>query len=103
MKPMRINLWRNILEDLGPPEGCYLPPWLIAVYCLIFPCEGVWALLNRAGPFDLFTMTWKIHGVKYSDLLFYRLALDDGAWFKFQRHGDIMLVTARSDDSWSDS
>lgn len=98
--PYRLKLWHNILEDLGPPEGCILPPWLVAVYCLIFPLNGLhWLLLERNGPYDIFRMVWTIHGVQYSDQLFRQITFAEGAWYKFELVNGVHHVTRRLDDA----
>ena len=55
MEKHRHRLWLNIMEDLGPPEGCVISGWLVCVYMLLFPFQGLtgllidtWALIHFA-------------------------------------------------------
>jgi hypothetical protein len=89
----RLRLWHNILDDLGPPEGCVLPWWLIGVYCLLFPLEGLRWALDRHDQFDICRMVWKIRGVEYTDQFFRQIAFADGVVFKAERiNGRITLT-----------
>jgi len=74
MPDLRHKLWLNILEDLGPPEGCILPAYLICVYVALFPLLGWRALLDKALGFDILQMTWTIHGLRISDCMLMQLA-----------------------------
>jgi hypothetical protein len=81
--PYRLKLWHNILEDLGPPEGCAMPRWLIAVYCVLFPLDGLRSAVHPHGQLDIARMVWTIHGIKYSDRVFRAMAFAEGVWHKF--------------------
>lgn len=82
----RLRLWHNILDDLGPDEGCMMPWWLIAVYCVLFPFGGwKWLFFERTGPLDIYRMVWTIYGQEYSDEFFRRMAIADGTVLKVER------------------
>ncbi len=86
MTDPRIKLWHNILDDLGPPEGCMMPRWLIAVRLAIFPIDTAYALIqNRCEPHDIWTKTWKIYGEQYSDAFFRCIAIADGDLYRIER------------------
>lgn len=78
----RRKLWLNIMEDLGPPVGCIVPLWLLCVYTLLFPLHGFRVLLDRSIGFDYLRLTWKIHGVEFSDLMFAQLAVANGGLYR---------------------
>jgi hypothetical protein len=82
MPDFRRQLWLNILDDLGPEEGCILPAYLIAAYVLIFPVLGLRHLLDQAGGFDIFRMTWNVHGLRISDRMLLQLARAQGCIFR---------------------
>lgn len=88
----RHKLWRNIMEDLGPPEGCIVPMWLRLVYAMLFPLHGLKVLLNDALGFDYLRMVWTIHGVDYSDRLFANFAAAEGETFKVTRINNVVTV-----------
>lgn len=88
----RRKLWLNILEDLGPPEGCILPLWLRMAHTLIFPVFSLQVLLGRASGFDPYTATWTIHGIQFSDRLFVRLAVANGSLYRFTTKNGILTV-----------
>lgn len=88
----RRKLWINIMEDLGPPEGCIVPAWLRLVYTLLFPLHGLKCLLNDAIGFDFFRMVWRIHGVDYSDMLFVKLAASGGELYRFKKVNNVLAV-----------
>jgi hypothetical protein len=95
MKNLRLKLWHNILEDLGPPQDCILPAWLIAVRCIIFPVETPrFFFFERNGAFDVMLNQWTIHGVKYSDEFFRLMALSGGVTFRVDRVGDSFALTS---------
>lgn len=83
MTDYRRKLWLNIMEDLGPPEGCIVPLWLRCAYTAIFPIHGLRCLLDSACGFDYLRLVWKIHGVEFGDLSFAKLALARGELYQF--------------------
>lgn len=96
----RRRLWFHILEDLGPPEGCMMPAWLVAVFCLLFPLDGLRSILDLESAMDLQRCTRTIHGIKFSDSLFLAMAVEDGRWYRFTRGpGGIVTVEARQADA----
>lgn len=98
MKDYRHQLWINILEDLGPPEGCVLPGWLICVFVLVFPLQGLAGLLDRALGFDLFRCSWTIYGVHYSRAFFHMLAQANGEVYRISRRDDVLHVERLSEE-----
>lgn len=92
MTDYRRKLWLNIMEDLGPPDGCIVPLWLRLIYLLLFPLHGLKILLNDALGFDCLRMVWRIHGVDYSDRLFFRLAQANGEIYRFTRVNNVLTV-----------
>ena len=74
MPDFRRQLWLNIMEDLGPPEGCIGPGYLICGYVILFPLHGLGTLLNKMSGFDLRRMAWTIHGQTFSDRMLMELA-----------------------------
>ena len=92
----RRKLWFHILEDLGPPIGCPLPLWLAAVFCLLFPLDGLRSILALESAMDLRRGTRTIHGVLFTDSFFLAIAVDDGRWYRFTHGpGGIVTVEAR--------
>lgn len=92
MTDCRRKLWLNIMEDLGPPEGCIVPLWLRCIYTAIFPVHGLRCLLDSACGFDYLRMVWKIHGVEFSDLCFVKLALAKGELYQFSTVNGVIVV-----------
>lgn len=92
MANYRRKLWLNIMEDLGPPEGCIFPVWLRLVYTLLFPLHGLKCLLDDALGFDYLRMVWRIHGVDYSDRMFARLAVSSGELYRFTNINGVVTV-----------
>jgi len=92
MTDYRRRLWLNIMEDLGPPEGCIVPVWLILVYTVLFPLSGLRWLLDNALGLDITRMVWRIHGVDYSDRLFLRLAVSNGELYRFTNVNGVITV-----------
>lgn len=88
----RRKLWLNIMEDLGPPEGCITPVWLRLVYTLLFPLHGLKCLLDDTLGYDIARMVWRIHGVEYSDLLFARLAVSSGELYRFTNVNGVVTI-----------
>ena len=92
MADYRRKLWLNIMEDLGPPEGCIIPVWLRLVYTLLFPLHGLKCFLDDALGFDYLRMAWRIHGVNYSDRLFARLAVSKGELYRCTNVNGVVTV-----------
>lgn len=88
----RRKLWLNIIEDLGPPEGCIVPFWLRLVYTLLFPLHGLKCFIDDALGFDCLRMVWRIHGVDYSDRLFARIAVSSGGLYRFTRVNGLVTI-----------
>ena len=88
----RRKLWNNIMEDLGPPEGCIVPWWLLLVYTMLFPLGGLKVFLDRACGFDYLRLVWKIHGIEFSDLLFVRLATANGELYRFTTVNGVVTI-----------
>lgn len=91
----RNKLWLNILEDLGPPKGCYFPAWLIAVHFLIFPLQTAQGLFARSYPFNPLRAVWTIHGVEFTDQFFSAFAAATDDWYKFSRNQDGCVTVTR--------
>ena len=99
MNNPRLNLWHNICEDLGPPEGCIIPWWLIACRLAIFPLNTAYILFrNHFEPYDPWTNTWKIYGVQYSDAFFRHMAIADGDLLRVNRIDDQITITLYGND-----
>jgi len=79
----RRKLWNNIMEDFGPPEGCVAPWWLLLIYALFFPLSALKWFLDRSCGFDYQRLTWKIHGIEFSDQFFSRFAAANGELYRF--------------------
>lgn len=92
----RRKLWTNIMDDLGPPEGCIVPRWLLFVYTLLFPLHGLKSLLCHATGFDHLRLTWKIHGIEFSDRFFTRLAAANGELYRFTTVNGIVTIERAS-------
>ena len=88
----RRKLWLQILEEIGPPEGCIVPLWLRCVYALIFSLHGLKCFLDDSLGFDYLRMVWTIHGVQFSDRLFVRLAVADGELYRFTNVNGVLTV-----------
>ena len=88
----RRKLWNNIREDLGPPEGFVMPWWLLLVYTLFFPLSALKWFLDRSCGFDYLRLTWKIHGIEFSDQLFSRLAVADGELYRFTTVNGVVTI-----------
>lgn len=82
MTDFRRQLWLNIMEDLGPPEGCIVPVYLLCVYVVLFPLHGLYVLLDRASGFDFLRMVWTIHGLQISDRMLMQLATAQGQVYR---------------------
>jgi hypothetical protein len=82
MTDFRRRLWLNIMEDLGPPEGCIVPVYLLCVYAVLFPLHGLRVLLDRASGFDFTRLVWTIHGLEISDLMLMQLAAAQGQVYR---------------------
>lgn len=94
MTDHRLKLWHNILDDLGPPEGCIMPPWLIAVRLAIFPINTAYVLIcDHCQPFDIWRQLWTIYGVEYTDQFFRQMSIADGTVFKIERINDRITLT----------
>lgn len=92
MTDYRRKLWLNIMEDLGPPEGCVVPTWLICIYTALFPLQGLKVLIDHAVGYDPLRMTWKIHGISFSDRLFCRMVLAKGELYRFTTVNGVVTV-----------
>lgn len=92
MTGYRRRLWLNIMEDLGPPEGCIVPAWLRLVYTMLFPLHGLKCFLDDALGFDYLRLAWRIHGVDYSDCMFVRLAISSGELYRFTNVNGVVTV-----------
>lgn len=97
MTDYRRKLWVNILEDLGPPEGCIVPIWLRLVYVLLFPVNGFHALVSQSAPFDIFRLCWTIHGNHYSDRMFALMSQSDGKPYRFARSNGVVTIVLHRD------
>lgn len=78
------------------PEGEVLPLWLVGCHAILFPKRTLIALLQSDCALDPFSMTWKIHGVRFSDRLFMAMAQPrPGVVYRFERvpGSDIVTVT----------
>jgi hypothetical protein len=94
MNNPRLRLWHNICEDLGPPEGCVIPWWLVVCRFVIFPLSTACIILReRLEPYDIWTLTWTIYGVKYSDAFFRHIAIADGELISISRIDGRITVT----------
>lgn len=92
MTDYRRKLWLNIVEDLGPSEGCIVPAWLRFIYTLLFPLHGIKCWLDDALGFDFLRMVWRIHGVDYSDRLFAYLAASNGELYRFTNVNGVVTI-----------
>lgn len=92
----RRKLWNNIMDDLGPPEGCMIPRWLLLVYALFFPLSALKCFLDRSCGFDPQRLTWKIHGIEFSDLFFSRFAAADGELYRFTTVNGVATIERMS-------
>ena len=88
----RRKLWNNIMEDLGPPEGCVIPWWMLLVYTLFFPLSALKLFLDRSCGFDYQRLTWKIHGIEFSDQFFSRFATADGELYRFTTVNGVVTI-----------
>jgi hypothetical protein len=88
----RRKLWNNIREDLGPPEGCIIPWWMLLVYTLFFPLSTLKCFLDRSCGFDSRRLTWKIHGIEFSDQFFLRFAVADGELYRFTTVNGVVTI-----------
>lgn len=88
----RTRLWQNILEDLGPPEACVLPGWLILVHCLLFPLQGLRYFVDRDAPYDPMRYCWRINGVRFSARSLLRLSRSPGGIYRVTRRDDIVVI-----------
>ncbi len=82
MTDFRRQLWLNIMEDLGPTEGCIVPVYLLCVYAVLFPLHGFRVLLDRASGFDFLRMVWTVHGLQISDRMLMQLATAQGQVYR---------------------
>ena len=92
MEKHRHRLWLNIMEDLGPPEGCTVPAWLVCVHAMLFPLQGLRWIIDRHMGYDPLRMVWTIHGIDYSDRIFHRLAIADGVLYRFVTVNKVLTV-----------
>jgi hypothetical protein len=100
----RRKLWNNIREDLGPPEGCFLPWWMLLVYTLLFPLSALKWFLFRPSGFDYLHLTWKIHGIEVSDSFFSSLAVADGELYRFTTvNGVVTIERMPPTTNWEDN
>jgi hypothetical protein len=97
MADFRHKLWLNIMEDLGPPEGCILPDWLICVYVILFPIHGLRHLLDRTTGFDFLRLVWKVHGLEISDRMLMRLAKAQGQVYRITTVNGVVTL-----QEWAD-
>lgn len=95
MKRYRRQLWLNILEDLGPPQGCVLPLWLVVCWSILFPFNALQRLFNGPGPYCPYRMTWLLYGVEIPDKMIIRLANEVR---EKQRHGALTATTTSAND-----
>ena len=88
----RRKLWNNIMDDLGPPEGCVIPWWMLLVYALFFPLSALKLFLDRSCGFDYQRLTWKIHGIEFSDYLFSQIATANGEIYRFTTVNGVVTI-----------
>jgi hypothetical protein len=88
----RRKLWNNIMEDLGPPEGCVVPWWLLLIYTLFFPLSALKLFLDRSRGFDHQRLVWKIHGIEFSDQFFSRFAAANGELYRFRTVNGVVTI-----------
>lgn len=94
MTDFRRQMWNNIMADLGPPVGCIVPLWLRIIYIFLFPLQGLKILLDGAAGFDYLRLTWKIHGIEFSDQVFVRMALAEDRCYRFRKVSGVLTVEA---------
>jgi len=96
---LRYRIWDRCTRRI--PEGTIMPTWAVILNAALFPVRAMGALLyRRTYPFDIWTLTWNIHGARFSDRAMMTMAgrLDQG-WYKFTRNSDgIVLVEQRMTD-----
>jgi hypothetical protein len=101
MADFRRQLWFNIMEDLGPPEGCIVPGWLICIYCIIFPIQGLRAL-DKASGFDPCRMVWTIHGREFSDYMLMKLACSQERSYRIEVADGILILSGEPKETESE-
>lgn len=88
MASLRYRIWDRCTRRI--PEGTIVPHWAVALNVALFPVRAVGALIyRRTYPFDIWTLTWNIHGTRFSDrALMIMVGRIDEGWYKFSRTSD---------------
>jgi hypothetical protein len=95
MASLRYRIWDRCTRRI--PEGTIMPPWAVALNVALFPVRAMGALIyRRTYPFDIWTLTWNIHGTRFDDHLFMAMAgrVNEG-WYKFSRTSDGTVIVER--------
>lgn len=74
------------------PEGCILPPWAVALRWILFPLDSAYWSLDRKRGYDLYSDSWLINGVRYTNEAMRALANAQGETYRITRIGDAVTV-----------
>lgn len=95
MASLRYRIWDRCTRHIQ--GGTIAPPWAVALNAVLFPVRAIGALIyRRTCPFNIWTLTWNIHGARFDDRLFMAMAgkIDEG-WYKFSRTSDGTVIVER--------
>lgn len=94
MTSLRYRIWGRCIRRI--PEATPLPWWMITFRLLLFPATTAGALILRTHPFDPLTLTWNIHGTRFTDELLMAIAGQLGPYaFRFHRRPDGTVDVSR--------
>lgn len=94
-RSLRARLWR--LATSRQTEGAMLPPWLLLVRAILYPCDFFYWWMNSTRGYQVGTDTWIIEGVRYSGRALKELANAQGETYRITRSGECVTLTRVKD------
>jgi hypothetical protein len=79
-------------------DGVIPPWWMVLLRAILFPISTAGSLIySKTSAFDIWSLTWTIHGCKFSDTALMHMAGRCGKeWMKFERQEDGLVVVTGS-------
>lgn len=80
------------------PDGTIPPWWMVLLRAILFPVSTAGSLIySKTCAFDIWSLTWTIHGHKFSDTaLMYMAGRCGKEWMRFERQEDGLVVVTGS-------
>lgn len=69
---MRDAIWEKVRSAI--PQGQILPLWALAVHAVLYPINFFYWRVSATRGYQWQSDSWRIHGARFDDKDFYRLA-----------------------------